>query len=852
MQVQTAKNEQIKSMPPSLLVSATYNSQKKAAVLKFYEPKSQEIKLWTDNTNHKPYCYSKLNPEELEFLNERADVIKIVSEKRQDMLNDQEINVSKIIVEDPLAIGGTSTEKSIRNIIDTWESDIKYYENYLYDRSLIVGKYYKIEDGKVIPHDLEISDEVRLALKSLLWDKVSNEKMVDSKQFQEYIAEWANLLNQPIPKIKRLSFDIEVESVVGRIPDPKIAEKKVTAIGFDASDGLKQVFVLKRTGMEEGTNELGSKVKVVFYDENKEKEMIFDAFKLISSYPFVITYNGDEFDMPYLYNRAERLGIKKQDNPLYMMRDSATLKEGVHLDLYRTLSNRSFQIYAFSHKYTNFSLNSVSKALLNEEKIDYGIELGQLNLYQTANYCFNDANLAYKLTSFSNDVLMNLLVVIARIARMPIDDIARMGVSQWIRSLLYYEHRQRGALIPKRDELEKKSAGVIIDAVIKDKKYRGGLVVDPVEGIHFNVTVMDFASLYPSIIKVRNISYETVRCPHDECKKNTIPQTNHWVCSKRNGMTSLLIGSLRDLRVNYYKSLSKSETLTEEQRQQYTVVSQALKVILNASYGVMGAEIFPLYFLPAADATTAIGRYMILETIKKCEQAGIEVLYGDTDSLFIKNPSPEQIQNVIDETKKNFSVDLEVDKEYRYVVLSTRKKNYLGVTKSGKVDVKGLTGKKSHTPPFIRTLFYELLDILSKVQNVEEFERAKKQISEKIVEWVKKVESKEIPLSDLAFNVMISKAPSEYVKTVPQHVRAARLLESIREIKKGDIISYVKILNKPGVKPVEMARKEEVDSKKYMEFMEATLDQLTSSMGIDFDTILGKPKQTGLDQFFWN
>ena len=852
MQVQTAKNEQIKSMPPSLLVSATYDSQKKAAVLKFYEPKSQEIKLWTDDTNHKPYCYSKLNPEELEFLNERADVIKIVSEKRQDMLNDQEINVSKIIVEDPLAIGGTSTEKSIRNIIDTWESDIKYYENYLYDRSLIVGKYYKIEDGKVIPHDLEISDEVRLALKSLLWDKVSNEKMVDSKQFQEYVAEWANLLNQPIPKIKRLSFDIEVESVVGRIPDPKIAEKKVTAIGFDASDGLKQVFVLKRTGMEEGTNELGSEVKVVFYDEDKEKEMIFDAFKLISSYPFVITYNGDEFDMPYLYNRAERLGIKKQDNPLYMMRDSATLKEGVHLDLYRTLSNRSFQIYAFSHKYTNFSLNSVSKALLNEEKIDYGIELDQLNLYQTANYCFNDANLAYKLTSFNNDVLMNLLVVIARIARMPIDDIARIGVSQWIRSLLYYEHRQRGALIPKRDELEKKSAGVITDAVIKDKKYRGGLVVDPVEGIHFNVTVMDFASLYPSIIKVRNISYETVRCPHDECKKNTIPQTNHWVCSKRNGMTSLLIGSLRDLRVNYYKSLSKSETLTEEQRQQYTVVSQALKVILNASYGVMGAEIFPLYFLPAADATTAIGRYMILETIKKCEQAGIEVLYGDTDSLFIKNPSPEQIQKVIDETKKNFNVDLEVDKEYRYVVLSTRKKNYLGVTKSGKVDVKGLTGKKSHTPPFIRTLFYELLDILSKVQNAEEFERAKKQISEKIVEWVKKVESKEIPLSDLAFNVMISKAPSEYVKTVPQHVRAAKLLESIREIKKGDIISYVKILNKPGVKPVEMARKEEVDSKKYMEFMEATLDQLTSSMGIDFDTILGKPKQTGLDQFFWN
>jgi len=74
----------------------------------------------------------------------------------------------------------------------------------------------------------------------------------------------------------------------------------------------------------------------------------------------------------------------------------------------------------------------------------------------------------------------------------------------------------------------------------------------------------------------------------------------------------------------------------------------------------------------------------------------------------------------------------------------------------------------------------------------------------------------------------------------------------MREIKKGDIISYVKIINKPGVKPVEMARPDEIDSSKYMEFMESTLDQITSSMDLDFDSIVGKPKQMGLDQYFWN
>ena len=843
--------EQLKTLGPSLLVSATYDNQRQAAILKFYDPQSQKVILWADEIGHKPYCYSKLHPEELGFLTNRKDIIKIESVKRKDFLKDKESEVSKIIVTDPLAIGGTQTDKSIRNIIETWESDIKYYENYLYDRGLIVGKFYEIKDGKIISHDFEVSEDVALAMKSLLLDVNTAKGIVNTKEFQEYITQWAELLNQPIPKIKRLSFDIEVESEIGRIPDPKIAEKRVTAIGFEGTDGLKQIFVLRKDGSNDGKNELPDGVKPVFYAQADEKKMLEDAFRLISEYPFVITFNGDEFDMPYLYNRAERLGIKNSENPLYMMRDSATLKHGVHIDLYRTMSNRSFQIYAFSHKYTDFSLNSVSMALLNESKLDYGVELDQLTNYQLASYCYNDARLTYKLTSFNNDLLMNLLVVISRIARMPVDDIARMGVSQWIRSLLYYEHRQRNALIPRREELDSKSQGVMNDAVIKDKKYRGGLVVEPTEGIHFNVTVMDFASLYPSIIKVRNLSYETVRCVHEECKSNKIPDTNHWVCTKYNGLTSMLIGSLRDLRVNYYKSLAK-KAKTQEQKEQYTVVSQALKVILNASYGVMGADIFPLYFLPAAEATTAVGRYIIMETIKKCQANGIEVLYGDTDSLFVKNPTQEQLHQVIEDTKKEQGVDLEIDKEYRYVVLSGRKKNYLGVTKEGKVDVKGLTGKKSHTPPFIKNLFFEILDILSKVQTAKDFEDAKKQISQKISSCAVKVKERKIPIPELAFNVMISKAPSEYDKTIPQHIRAAKLLEQQREIKRGDIISYVKILNKPGVKPVEMARPDEIDSEKYMEFMESTLDQITSSMDLDFDSMVGKPKQTGLDQFFWN
>ena len=458
--VEQLKQEEVANIPNSLLISASYMGKTKKVILKFYNPENEKIYLWEDKTGHQPYCYSKMGPEDLEFLSEREDVIEIKSVKKIDTIKDKEISVSKIVVTDPLAIGGTQTTQSIRNVVESWESDIKYYENYLYDNLLIVGKYYRIENDKIIPHDFEMSDETRLTMKNLLWDKLSNTGMTDTKQFQEETGNWADLLNQPVPKIRRMSLDIEVESEIGRIPDPKIADKKVTAIGFEGSDGMKKIFVLRRDGIEEGENDLDSNIDLVFYEKGQEKKLIEDAFDLVTQYPVLITYNGDGFDLPYLYNRAKRLGIDDKKNPLYMMRDSATLNKGVHLDLYRTFSNRAFQIYAFGQKYTDFSLNSVSKGILEEEKLDYGVEIDNMTLYQIAKYCQNDAYLTYKLTSFNNDLLMNLLVVITRIARMPIDDISRMGVSQWIRSLLYYEHRKNNFLIPRRDEIEKKSAGV--------------------------------------------------------------------------------------------------------------------------------------------------------------------------------------------------------------------------------------------------------------------------------------------------------------------------------------------------------------------------------------------------------
>ena len=564
------------------------------------------------------------------------------------------------------------------------------------------------------------------------------------------------------------------------MPTPRDHDRRIIAVGFAASNGFKRVLLLNQNKQHENSQALISEAEIY----PTEKELLEEAFKIIASYPIIITYNGDDFDLPYLYARSQdpRIDpirsqiIPKDRVPIIIKRETfikrgiqaepVQIKYGIHIDLFRTFQNRSVQIYAFSNKYSEHTLSAIAEALLDDTKLEFDGDISELPIETLARYCLKDAELTYRLTSFNDSLLMKLIIVIARIGRLSIDDVARFGVNQWIRGMLYYEHRLNGFLIPRRDELQAKGTASTT-AIIKEKKYRGGLVVEPKLGIHFGVVVVDFASLYPSIIKVHNLSYETVNCVHQSCKedpKQQVPGTTHWVCKINRGLTSLLIGSLRDLRVNYYKHLSKNRSITPEERQLYNVVSQAIKVILNASYGVMGAEIFPLYCLPVADATAAIGRVTTTSTIERCKEIGIDVIYGDTDSLFLKNPSSNKVEEISMWARIRLGVDLEIDKQYRYVVFSELKKNYLGVLTDGTVDVKGLTGKKSHTPPFIRKAFYEILSILSKVDSERDFESAREKIKNIIQENAKGLEEKKIPLNDLSFNVMVNKSPERYGK----------------------------------------------------------------------------------------
>jgi DNA polymerase I len=808
--------------------------------LRLYDPKSHKIYFWYDDSGHQPYCYSKQPTEELQKIDAVArnpGFDHFAEESKFDALRSQQIKVTKIVAKDPLTIGGKPTG-SIRDSITAWEADIKYVENFIYDRRLEPGMMYELKGNQLSQVSFELPDQVVKEVDGLLHD--------EARDYVELGREWTRLLECPVPQYRRVAVDIEVyQQVETRIPDPELAEQPVICVSLVGSDGVGRVLLLKREGVAEGQATLPSGTKLEFYEG--EDQLLNALFMAFLEYPIVVTFNGDDFDLKYLYHRAQRLGFRNEEIPIELGRDVAFLKYGVHIDLYKFFFNRSIQIYAFGQKYRENTLDAVGEALVGTTKVEID-SVSKAPYKELAAYCYRDSEIVLRLTSFNDDLVMKLMTALSRISFMTLDDVSRQGVSGWIRSIMFCHHRKRAYLIPRKDEIVEVKGQTVTEAVIKGKKYKGAIVVEPKPGVHFNVAVLDFASLYPSIIKIWNLGYETVRCPHDSCKSNLIPGTPHWVCKQKRGLESLLIGSLRDLRVKRYKLKAKDRTLQPAMQSWYKVVSDALKVVLNASYGVFGADNFALYCPPVAEATAAIGRHVITQALEKAQELALEVFYGDTDSIFLGSRDSDMLNKLIEWSREQLKMELEIDKNYRYLALSSRKKNYFGVFPDGSVDIKGLTGKKRHIPGFLHSAFYRMVSILSEVKAPEDIESAKVKITDIVKECCMKLRNKQYTLEELAFSMMMSRTPEKYTKTTPQHVKAARQLQQAgAEMKPGDIVSFVKVVGEPGVKPVQLARLQEVDSEKYIEYIRGTFEQVLDALGVEFEDFAGAKK---LESFF--
>jgi DNA polymerase I len=432
--------------------------------------------------------------------------------------------------------------------------------------------------------------------------------------------------------------------------------------------------------------------------------------------------------------------------------------------------------------------------------------------------------------------------LLSRLANLPISRTYRNhSVSDWIRSMLYTYYRKHDILIPTAEELK---LGDHRESVT------GALTIAPDSGEYFNMIVLDFESLYPGCIDAFNLSYETIGCSHQECQRNTVAGLNYNICTRRRGAYSALTGALRDLRVRVFKPAATSAHGVDKNMK---AASGVLKIFLVSCYGVT-VRIHGLASPLLAEAITAHGRHVLQSTWDMAKEMGLKPKYGDTDSIFLDNPSVEDTQRFVEVVRNRFGLQLAYDRAYSVCVLSSAKKAYFGILPNGEPEIKGLAIAKSNSPKFFQDSFQNCLAKLSEGRrSASDFQVAKKHVPDVVKNAIHNLREGRVALADLEYRVELRDDPKEKTKarTLPQPYQAALLL--LREGKKinhGKVVGFVKVQpfrfqgRQFTVKPTTQVNLKEINVDDYVRNLISSLDQTFKPMGINIEAF-----ETNLSEF---
>jgi len=212
---------------------------------------------------------------------------------------------------------------------------------------------------------------------------------------------------------------------------------------------------------------------------------------------------------------------------------------------------------------------------------------------------------------------------------------------------------------------------------------------------------------------------------------------------------------------------------------------RALKILANASYGYMGWVGARWYCKQCAEAVTAWGRQMIMKAVEKARQLGLDIIYGDTDSLFISYDEAK-IKKLIEYVEKVLGFDIKIDKIYRRVFFTEAKKRYVGLLTDGRIDIVGFEAVRGDWAEIAKEVQEKVVEILLKEMSTD-----------KAVDYVRKVVSDlkagKIPLEKLVIWKTLTKRIEEYGVEAPHVVAAKKLLREGIKVEVGDKVGYVVI-----------------------------------------------------------
>ena len=521
----------------------------------------------------------------------------------------------------------------------------------------------------------------------------------------------------------------------------------------------------------------------------------------------------------------------------YIAKKMAT--KTVDIDLLKVFAKPLVKNVIFKNRYKTLALQEVSIALLGYGKLGnkLGGNLEIMSIEERKSYCNYDAHLVTELIKIENGNILKIMKVIADHTGLRLEEVCHKGMTgiwakimndaiskkaalvgltnipnilrklyfkTYSQSVQAFDNEEEGLDNLESNSEEDDNGGDESDDPLefdfvnsrnycynqkplqriaaKDNnalKYKGGVVLEPNRGLHTAVHVFDVTSLYPTMIIKYDLSPETVNCTC--CKNNpkkkvpsdiindlvyALKEGDYWICQRRQGLFPKLLQQLTEQRIKCKNSGQELESL-------------AIKSIINSGYGVFGHPYFKYYDPRVAELVTAYGRNTLLTMKNISANLGFEVLYGDTDSLFVKNLArPKDATAFIQECKNKLDIEVTHERLFSKLIL-VGKKHYVGIpSESNKESViKGMEGIKSDRPKFIQLAFMQVVnDIRNDINPIPKLKLA-----------VEDLNHRRVPADMLEMSLVLKKNPQEYANDCKQRTLGTKL-----GLRKGDILIYYK------------------------------------------------------------
>ena len=624
----------------------------------------------------KPYFYITSK-----YLSLAKQLWKFDSEETN-YVNFNKEKVTKIILNTPKEVPETR-KKLTDNGITCYEADIRFAYRFLID------------------YDIKGCIEIEGIFESdTLINRIYHEPKISPAKY--------------IPELRILSIDIETN----------IDASKIFSIALYMKDF--KTALISRDGKFSSAESFANEMEMLI----RLKEIILERD------PDVITgWNLIDFDLKILKQRFEfykiefKLGrvpweCKLRISDSFFVDSDADIPGRVVLDGIH-LTKMSFI------KLPDYKLDTASNIILGESKTITGDsrwqEIEKKFREEPASlieYNLKDAELAYKIITKSK--MMELTIKRSMLTRMQLD---RVNASIASFDSLYLKELQNQAVVAP--------TAIVSDV---DERIKGGYVMEPSPGIYDNIVVLDFKSLYPSIIRTFNIDPLDYIMTKNNGKfdKSEIVQAPNGACFRnRDGILPRLIKELADRR-----ELAK--------RHNDELESHAIKILMNSLFGVIANPSCRFYSLEIGNAITHFGQFLIKQTAKKIKEMGYEVIYGDTDSIFIESKAKnsgdaaekgKEIEQYINsylmeyikkEYERKSCLELEFEKVFKKFLLPRirselgggAKKRYAGIVdKDGKeeIDFTGMEFVRRDWTKVAKKFQQELLMRVFKGERVENF-----------------------------------------------------------------------------------------------------------------------------------